>query len=451
MKYYNNVTFPRINLIKPSAYNALGRFIAMNYRNLFVGIDNKVTLANGTTVVPVNFDNGATTPPMKCAVEAIYHDLPWYGAIGRSNGQKNRYCTERFNATRNEILRFFHLEPNEDHAVVYVKTATEGLNLLAHTLLSESRDMVLTTRMEHHANLLPWRYNASKVCYVELDNMGRVQLSEIESKLRYYGGRIKIVAITAASNVTGYVNDINKIARVCHRYGAKIVVDGAQIVAHRDVNLKGNNPGEAIDFFAFSAHKVYAPFGGGVVVGLKKVLSEMDPFLRGGGAIDQVFDYNETWLDSPERMEAGTQNYFGVISMVAALQQLKKISFEQIEKHESELKDYLIQNLKRMPNVILYGDTQMTKDRLGVIGLNLVGIDHKGAANILSSDAGIATRDGKFCAHPYVTRLLGVPNFPYNEEEQDECGMVRLSLGLYNTREEADRVLAFIYDLSRNM
>lgn len=423
----------------------------MNYRSLFVGIDSKVTLSNGSSVVPVNFDNGATTPPMKCAVEAIYQDLPWYGAIGRSNGQKNRYCTERFHAARNDILRFFHLEPNEDHAVVYVKTATEGLNLIAHMLLSESRDMVLTTRMEHHANLLPWRYNASKVCYVEVDNMGRVHPQEIEAKLRYYGGRIKVVAITAASNVTGYINDINKIAKICHAYGAKIVVDGAQIVAHRDVNLKGCSKGETIDFFAFSAHKVYAPFGGGVVVGLKKFLSESDPFLRGGGAIDQVFDYNETWLNSPERMEAGTQIYFGVMSMVAVLQQLKKISFEQIEKHENELKDYLLQNLKRMPHVVLYGDTQMTKDRLGVIGLNLRGLDHKDTATILSSEAGIATRDGKFCAHPYVTRLLGVENTPYNKQEQEDCGMVRLSLGLYNTKEEADRVLAFIYDVSRSI
>ena len=416
----------------------------MNYRNLFVGIDNAIQLENKRFVTPINFDNGATTPPMKCAVEEIQRDLKWYGAIGRSKGQKNSYCTEKFNISRTKLLNFFHLDADGEHTVVFVKSATEGLNLLAHILLHESKGMVLTTRMEHHANLIPWREQASSIDYVDVDAMGRIRIKDIESKLKYYRGRIKVVAITACSNVTGYINDINKIAKICHRYGAFIVVDGAQIVAHREINLNGNSKEERIDFFAFSAHKVYAPFGGGAVIGLKNFLCEMDPFLKGGGAVDQVFDFSQTWLESPERMEAGTQNYYGVISMAAVLDALRNIGFDHITAHENELKDYLLKSMMKMPHLIIYGDVNNTSDRLGIIVFNVKGKSHQEVADSLAKDMGISTRNGKFCAHPYVTRFLGISNLPCNEDEQDTCGMVRISLGLYNTQSEADYFLNYL-------
>lgn len=419
----------------------------MNFRSYYVGIENQVRLENGRTVTPVNFDNGATTPPMKCAVEVIENDLKSYGAIGRSKGQKNAYCTEKYNESRSHILNFFHLPAEGSHTVNYVKSATEGLNLLAHILLYGNNDMVLVSRMEHHANLIPWRANASRIDYIETDQMGRLQLDDIEAKLRRYRGAVKYVAITAASNVTGYVNDIHQIARLCHRYGAKIIVDGAQIVAHREVNLAGECPEETIDFFAFSAHKVYAPFGSGAVIGLKEYLFKCDPFLKGGAAVDNVFDNSQIWLESPARMEAGTQNYFGVISMDAALNQLRKIGFDQVVAHENELKDYLISNMRQLPNVTLYGDTENTDDRIGVIVFNVKGKKHWEVGEALATEAGIATRDGKFCSHPYVTRLLGVCNLPQNVAEQNVSGMVRISLGLYNTKAEAERFLNCLKDL----
>lgn len=420
----------------------------MNYRALYIGIDQKIPLESGQMTVPINFDNGATTPPMKCAVDELYKDLKWYGAIGRSKGAKNSYCTEKFQNSRNEILDFFHFPKDGNHTVVYVKSATEGLNLLANILLKDNRGIVLTTRMEHHANLIPWRENASRVEYIDVDRMGRIRIQDIEMKLRRYRGRIKIVAITAASNVTGYVNDINKIARICHKYNALVVVDGAQIVAHRPVNLQGTCEEENIDFFAFSAHKAYAPFGGGAIVGRKEYLFEMDPFLKGGGAVDQVFDYSQTWLESPERMEAGTQNYYGVITMAAALNQLKEIGFDQIVKHENEIKNYLLHNMMKLPNLIVYGDVQNTNDRVGIIVFNVKGKTHQEVADCLAKDYGIASRNGKFCAHPYVTRFLDIRNLPDNEDEQDTCGMIRISLGLYNTKYEADAFLQALREIS---
>jgi len=419
----------------------------MNYRSYFVGIEKQCRLKNRKAAVGVNFDNGATTPPMKCAVAAIQRDLRWYGAIGRSKGEKNAYCTNKFDAIRENILDFFHLSPDGNHTVVYVKSATEGLNLLAHILLNGNNDLVLVTRMDHHANTIPWRENSSRVDYIDTDQMGRIRVQDIERKLRHYRGRVKYVAITAASNVTGYVNDIHLIARICHKYGAKIVVDGAQIVAHREVNLAGNCPEESIDFFTFSAHKAYAPFGGGAVVGLKEYLFECDPFLKGGGSVENVFDFSQIWTEAPERMESGTQNYFGIVSMDVALRGLKEIGFDNIVKHENELKDYLLTNLSEMPNIILYGDCIHTEDRIGVIVFNVKGKKHNEVSDALATEMGIATRNGKFCAHPYVTRFLGVTNLPYNKEEQDECGMVRISLGLYNTKAEADRLLCFLKNM----
>lgn len=422
----------------------------MNYRNLFVGVDNYVQLKNGKRVIPINFDNGATTPPLRCAVKSIEDQLEYYGSIGRGTGQKSIHCTEQFQEARNDILRFFHLEPENEHTVIYVKSTTEGLNLLAYTLGGRNT-LVLTTRMEHHANDLPWRYYARHVDYVEVDELGRLQIERIERKLKEYRGNIKYVAVTAASNVTGYVNDINQIARVCHKYNAKIIVDAAQLVAHREINMAGSCKEEQIDFLVFSAHKAYAPFGGGAVIGLCESLGHVEPFLKGGAAVSQVFEFSQEWLTIPDRLEAGTQNYFGVISMASALNKLKEIGFANIEQHENELKDYLNEQMKNMPFLTLYGDTEHTTDRLGIILFTVKEQDYEKISDELGIKMGVATRIGKFCAHPYVTRLLNVRNYPDNAQEQDDCGMIRISLGLYNTKQEADRFLWCLKNIQKNI
>ncbi|MDQ0254821.1 selenocysteine lyase/cysteine desulfurase [Evansella vedderi] len=419
----------------------------MNYRNLFIGVDEYVLLSTGNYVIPVNFDNATTTPPLVSVVNEINTNLRYYSGLGRSSGQKALYSTYKFETARNDILHFFHLKSTGDHTVVYVKSTTEGINLLAQVLTQDSNEVILSTRMEHHANDLPWRYYGNKVDYVEINKNGRLPLQALENKLIHYNGRVNYVTVTGASNVTGYVNDIHKIARLCHQYGAKIIIDAAQLVAHHEINMAGNSPEEQIDFLVFSSHKAYAPFGGGAVVGLKKVLDNVDPFLKGGSAVNQVFDYTETWSDAPERLEAGTQNYFGMIALAAALKELKRIGFNTIVHHENQLKDYLIQNMIQMPHIQLYGDNQDTSDKLGIIVFNIYKRNHEEVAENLARYFGVATRNGKFCAHPYVTRLLGVNNTPENRKEQGECGMVRLSLGLYNTMEEAYRFLNILNHL----
>lgn len=425
-----------------------------NYRDLFYGIDEPFQCDDGTTITPINFDNGATTPPMKCALKALRDNAILYGPIARGAGQKGDLCTRKYEQAREDILDFFNLKDNEKYTVIYTKTTTESLNILSNILIKNKTDKVLTTRMEHHANDLPWRDSAT-VEYIDIDNLGRIDIADIKNALIANKGLIKYVSVTGASNVTGYMNDIHEIAKICHKYGAKIIVDGAQLVAHREVDMKGNSKEEQIDFLVFSSHKAYSPFGCGAIVGLSEELSNTEPFLRGGGCVDAVFDDNVIWSTPPSLLEAGSPNFLGIMAMVAALKRLKKVGFDNITAHEMEIKNYLINEMKNMPNVILYGDVENTDDRLGVITFNLKNMPYYDVSEKLANIGGIATRYAKFCAHPYVNRLLGVNDetayFAHIEsEEKDEenpYGMVRISLGLYNTMEEAEKFIEVLKTL----
>ena len=235
-----------------------------NYRELFSGIEAPIILDSGKQVVPINFDNAATTPPLKKVDEFIYENILMYGSVGRG-GHKSSYCTNAYEVSRQEVLSFFKLSYDSGYEVIYVKNTTEGMNVLANMLCDRNTQKVLTTRMEHHANDLPWR-ELSKPYYCEVDTDGKINLCELEEKLRRAQGTIKYVTITGASNVTGYINPIHKVARIAHGYGAKIIVDAAQLVAHREIDIKGSCEEEQIDALVFSGHKMYAPFGSGIIL-----------------------------------------------------------------------------------------------------------------------------------------------------------------------------------------
>lgn len=427
-----------------------------NFRRLFIGLDTLVKLKDGSEEVSIGFDNGATTPSFKCVIDAIYENLLTYGSIGRGNGQKGEISSDRYEKSREIVLKFFNLEDSSTHTVVYTKTATESLNLLANILIKNKSDKILTTRMEHHANDLPWR-NTATVEYIEVDELGRIRLDDIENKLIANKGSIKYISITGASNVTGYINPIHEVAKLAHKYGAKIIVDGAQLVAHKEVDMKGKDKSEVIDFLVFSSHKAYSPFGSGAIVGLSQYLENVEPFLRGGGCVDCVLDDMVIWSEQPSLHEAGSPNFIGVMAMVTALEKLKEIGLENVYEHERELKEYLIKEMKQIENVILYGDTENTDDRIGVIPFNIKCNDKDcyDIAQILADEYAIALRSGKFCAHPYVNRLLNISDseayeYNLNEDELGSLGMIRLSIGLYNTIEEADIFLEALKHIAMN-
>lgn len=415
----------------------------MNFRELFYGIDNFIPTKFGKRVTGINFDNAATTPPFKSVVSCVDSFLPWYGSIGRGKGYKSTISTRVYNEGREEILKFFNLKRRQDYTVVFVKNATEGLNLLASVLVTSKDDIVITSRMEHHSNDLPWRA-ICRVEYIEVDRWGKLRLEELEEKLYKNRGRVKFVSITGASNVTGYVNDIHRISYLAHKYGAKIIVDGAQLVPHNKLNMCGYQGNDCIDFLVFSAHKMYAPYGVGAVVGLREYFEKNRPFMLGGGTVDAVMDNDVYWAEAPEKDEGGTPNVLGVLALIAAIKELSKIGYNSIQKHEGVLRDYLIGGLQNIPEVTMYGDSY-DRSRLGIVVLNVAGIYHEDLAQMLSDYRGISVRNGCFCAQPYAKRLLNISErealrYVLNPKEP-KPGMVRVSFGLYNTIYEVNEFL----------
>jgi len=416
-----------------------------NIRNLIFGIDTPVQLKNGTFVPAINLDNGATTPPFKAVVEEIEKELLHYGSVGRGKGQKSAHTTEVYKKGRDAVKAF--IGADDTYMTIYTNSTTDGMNKLASALIESPNDVILTTRMEHHAGDLPWRERA-QVVYADVDSFGRLKMDHIKKLLQEYKGAIKYVAVTAASNVTGYVNDVHAIAKLAHQYGAKVVVDGAQIIAHQRFSMLGDTPDANIDFFVFSAHKMYSPFGGGAIIGLIDVLNKHLPAFYGGGMVKAVCDDEVMYLPPPDGYEAGCPNYPGVVGMIAAMKSLQEIGFDYIQHHEQQLLKRLLSGLQIMPNVILYGDSVNISDRLGIAVFNVQGISSSDVANYLANHHAIAVRHAAFCAHPYVRRLTE------EKEKSATCaqpdGMVRVSFGVYNTEEEVDAFLSAIRQLSHS-
>ena len=414
-----------------------------NIRDYVVGVDEPIELGDGTKQPLINFDNAATTPALVPVMEAVDEEMKMYGSIGRGFSAKSNHSTDFYTETRERVMRFVGADPSV-YTCFYVSNTTDGLNKLASALIESEDDLVLATRMEHHADDLPWRERCN-VIYAEVDDQGRIIYEDIERLLKENEGKVKYVCVTAASNVTGYITDVHRVARMAHEHGAKIVVDGAQIVAHRKFSMKGDTPEEDIDFFVFSAHKMYAPYGGGAVIGPWEILDQHMPQFYGGGTVKIVQDADVKYKDSPESYEAGSPNYAGVVGMAKAMDVLEQVGFDAIAEHEKKLNSRLIAGLKKFDNVIIYGDSENIDDRVGVVSFNFEDINSYIMAVRLADVGGIATRRGAFCAHPYVWRLMGI-----SDEEAgtyENCidmktpGMIRVSFGIYNTEEEVDRFL----------
>ena len=393
------------------------------------GVDSLVKLADGTEVTAICFDNAATTPAFKDVNDEVVEKLGTYAYVGQGKGQKSAAVTEVYEEARQTVLDFVHADP-ELYTAFFCSNTTDGLNKLSSALVTDENDRVLSSRMEHYANDLPWR-NRGNTIYAEVDENGRLRLDEMERLLDEYP--VKYVSITAASNVTGYVNDVHTLARMAHEHDALIIVDGAQLVPHRAFSMMGDTPEENIDFFVFSAHKMYAPYGGGAVVGLKSELDSHIPEFYGAGIVQEVYDEEETYLSAPGLYEAGS------------IEILEKTGYDSIQEHEQILLRKAIDGLLAIDGVTVYGDTENISDKIGIVTFNIDGVNYTEVASSLADTAGIDVGKGTFGAQPYVFRLLGLPNKVEEEEESASTpGMVRVSLGVYNTEEEIDVLLSTV-------
>lgn len=422
-------------------------------RNLIIGAEQKIPLSDGKYVTAINFDNAATTPVLYSVLRDINHFAPWYSSVHRGGGYKSKVSSDIYEQGRAVVQNFVNSDKERD-TVIFTKNTTESINTLSFVLSQQitQQKVILSTFMEHAANDLPWR-NKFKVDYVEIDRFGRLSIEDLEDKLIRYRGSVKLVSVTGASNVTGYLNPIHKIAALAHKYGAKVLVDGAQMVPHTFVDMKCFDTLEHIDYLAFSAHKMYAPFGAGVLIGPKKDFKEGNPFVQGGGAINLVTHKRVEWDEPAGKDEAGTPNAMGIVALTAAIKTLQSVGMDNIYKIEKTLYDYAISHMKNIPGIKFYSDPSK-EDTISVIPFNLEGVHHHLLPSILSDEAGIAVRNGFFCTHPYCERLLGLSeedmNYYFENDDGLFPGMVRVSFGFYNNCKEIDKFLSILRIIAEN-
>ncbi|MEH1969551.1 aminotransferase class V-fold PLP-dependent enzyme [Nostoc sp.] len=325
-----------------------------------------------------------------------------------------------------------------------------------------------TFLQEIHSNDLPHRKHSAMVMHVPLieheDNQyGGISLTALKEMLIRYQGVVNYVAVTGVSNVTGIVNPIHDIAELAHQYGAYIVVDGTQMVAHMPVCLSSpDNPMRDIDAFVFSGHKIYAPGSPGVLIVKKEILASIEPQELGGGMVKDVNERSYSIIPHfPDREQAGTPNIVGIVTLASVLEVLDRIDMTNIFEKEQRLMTDAIAKLQSVPNLEIYGyQSSPSYGRVGAIAFNLEGLDHGLVAAVINDEHNIAVRNGCFCAHPYVRTLLkkSLWQIDLSEMSDEEAeylinlkkGMVRASFGLYTTEEDITALIDGLQMLATN-
>jgi cysteine desulfurase/selenocysteine lyase len=430
--------------------------VAHAWRSEFVGLELDGPLLDGRVARFVNFDNAASTPPLRTVVDAIQQFLPYYAAVHRGTGFKARISTAAYDEAHETIARFVGAAP-DTNTVIIGRNTTDAINKLAHRFPLERDSVILSTMMEHHSNDLPWRHRGQLVrARVTAD--GRLDEDHVDELLAHFGSRVALVTITGASNVTGYVQPIHRLARKAHAVGAKILIDAAQLAPHRRIDMKPDDDPEHLDFLALSAHKLYAPFGAGALIGRRDTFLQGEPEYQGGGTIEVVTGDDVLWAGMPDRDEAGSPNVIGALALAVAIRTLSELDYARVQDHEAMVTAYALRQLRSVPGIRLYGDPDPSRlaDRVGVITFNLGSLAHGLVAAILGHEGGIGVRSGCFCAQQYVAHLLGLT--PADEDRRCRArrsglpwpkpGMVRASVGLYNTCDEVDVLVTMLHHIA---
>jgi len=411
-----------------------------------VGDGQLVPCVDGRERPYLSLDAAASTSALPAVARAVDEFLPWYSSVHRGAGHKSQRSTGAYEAARGAALSFAGRAPDGDDVAIICRNTTEAINHLAYRLGLAPDDVVVTTVVEHHANLLPW----ARLCrrrYVECGPDGTFGVDDVAAALDD-GPLPRLLAVTAASNVTGWLPPIDDIIDAAHARGVPVLVDAAQLAAHRPM------PAGA-DLLAWSGHKMYAPFGSGVLVGPRSTFAEGDPFLAGGGAVDLVDLDEVAWTDPPDREEAGSPNVIGAVALHAAIDELGRLGWDAIVDHDARLQQRMRSGLAGIPGVTTLGpDGPGTT--LPLVTFVLAGVPHALVAARLSAEHGIGVRHGCFCAHPYLVRLLDVGpdevarywDAVRHGDRSNMPGAVRASAGLSTSIDDVDRLVAAVADIA---
>lgn len=378
----------------------------------------------------VYFDNAATSQKPRKVIEAISSFYENENAnIHRGIHFLAERSTEKYELVREKIKKF--LKAEKKYEVIFSKNATESLNLIAQSwgdFLNEG-EAILTTRVEHHSNFLPWQILANKkfinLDFIEIDEDGKFIIDKLEEIIKEK--KVKLIAITQISNVLGVKNDIKKIIEIAHKNNAKVVVDGCQSVPHLLIDLDDLNA----DFFVFTGHKLYGPTGVGVLLGKKDLLETMPPFLSGGGMVKYVKENDFEPAEIPEKFEAGTPPIAEVIGLGAAIDYVNNLGVEKIEERENSLNEFMLEKILELDFVKILG-SKNAKERIGVVSFAIEGVHPHDVAEIMNEEA-ICVRAGQHCAHNLMSFLK-------------ISATTRASLSFYNTEEE---VMRFVETLKK--
>jgi selenocysteine lyase/cysteine desulfurase len=408
-----------------------------------VGADTVVPCADGRRRRYVNLDYAASTPALVAVWEAVAAFLPWYSSVHRGSGLKSQVSTAAYEDARHAVADF--VGARGDDAVVFVRNTTEAVNVLSAVLPAGTR--VLSSPVEHHSAMLPWRRHDVRL--LDFADSPDELLDGCAQALR--AARTDLVAVTGASNVTGEVWPVVELAALAHAHGARLFVDAAQLAPHRAIDMAGSG----VDFLALSGHKLYAPFGTGALVGPARLLADGPPLLHGGGAIELVTPDDVIWADVPDRHEAGSPNVVGAVALAAACRTLLDVGMDAVAARERTLSAQLWSALSGVPGVRRLTLWPDGADRVGVATFTLERYRHPLLAAILSAEHAIGVRHGCFCAHPLMTRLLGVPDGELDRlagelragRRPALPGAVRASIGLGSTHHDIDRLADALHEI----
>ncbi|MBP3222362.1 MAG: SufS family cysteine desulfurase [Actinomycetaceae bacterium] len=389
---------------------------------------------NGSPLVYL--DSGATSQRPRSVLQAMYdHDAIHNGAVNRGSHTLAGESTLAFEKVRNDVAQFVGAFPDE---IIWTSGSTMALNAIAYSCANASQgryinedserfslsasDTIVVTRAEHHANLVPWQELAARtgaiLRWIDLDSEGYID----ENTLDVIDERTKICAFTHVSNVSGVINDVDKIANIAHSVGALVVLDACQSVPHMSVDFHALD----VDFAVFSGHKMLGPTGIGVLYGKRDLLASLPPFLTGGSMIETVEMESSTYDIPPARFEAGTQAVTQIIGLGEAVRYLNGIGMDVIHRHEQELTRYALEKMNDMEGIRILGPSRL-HNRLGALAFDVDGVHPHDVGQFLDAK-GVAVRTGHHCAQP-LHRHLGV------------YASSRASFGPYNTLDDVDRFI----------